>query len=79
MYCADIKDSSCSQTKLLARELIDHLRSKAGEVDCKFSTNMEKRLEKCVHYDDVVLMFEKKVGPRQLVPLAPDPQNFICS
>ena len=34
MFCADIKDTRCSHTKLLVRDLIDYLRAKAGQVDC---------------------------------------------
>ncbi len=66
MYCADIKDNSCSQTKQLARVLIDHLRSKAGDVDCKLAPNTDKIVEKSLHFDDVVQLFENKVSSMPL-------------
>ena len=33
-YCADVKDTKCSGTKELLKELINYLRIKSGNIDC---------------------------------------------
>ena len=65
-FCSDVKDTRCSQTKLLARELIDYLRYVSGKVDCSppQTVLVEQKpvtddvsaefLEKCVHLNKII-------------------------
>ena len=59
LYCDDIKDTHCSQTKMLIRELIDYLRFKSGQIDCSSlatSRDIDPRVafvEKCVHMNKI--------------------------
>ena len=55
MYCEDIKE--CSSTKALIRELIEYLRVKSGNAECK---NLGE-ISKYAHYDEIVKYFKKKV------------------
>lgn len=74
-YCEDVKDPSCSGTKLLAREMIDYLRSVSGRVDCSTtSTTTEIEtdsalnrafLDKCVHINRVLDYLTRE---RRLIP-----------
>lgn len=63
-FCSDVKDTRCSQTKLLAKELIDYLRYVSGKVDCSPLAMEQKSsstsylsaefLEKCVHLNTII-------------------------
>ncbi len=73
-YCSDIKDSQCSQTKILVKELIDYLRSRSGQVDCaapgliknQANNNAASQqlpvdfIEKCVHVNTVGSYFSNE-------------------
>ena len=56
MYCEDIKE--CASTKAVIRELIEYLRIKSGNTECKAS--LEERT-KFAHYDEIVRYLKKKV------------------
>lgn len=69
-YCEDIKDTHCSQTKFLIRELIDYLRFRSGQIECSSlgtylgthpNSNAEF-IEKCVHLNKIKEYFVKEKG-----------------
>jgi len=64
-YCADVRDTKCSGTKDLLKELINYLRTKSGAIDCSYMYNSEVKpnvinehpvdfIEKCVHLNKVI-------------------------
>lgn len=70
LFCSDIKDTKCSQTKLLVRDLIEYLRIKSGQIDCSplKEVNFDHKsvlpvefTEKCVHVNKIIdyLMHER--------------------
>jgi ribosomal protein S8 len=68
-YCSDIKDTQCSDTKLLIREIIHYLRIKSGQVDCSSITiadmaHLDKQsahiIEKSVHINQIVDQLKKQ-------------------
>ena len=70
LYCEDIKDTHCSETKFLIRELIDYLRFKSGQIECSSlgtylgsqeNSNAEF-IEKCVHLNKIREFFVKEKG-----------------
>lgn len=56
MYCSNLDDKKCQQTRQMARDLIDYLRIHAGEVTCGYRADSEK----LVSYQDVKNFFKKK-------------------
>ena len=63
LFCSDIKDTKCSQTKLLVRDLIEYLRIKSGQIDCSplIEKNFDQNFalpveftEKCVHVNKII-------------------------
>lgn len=62
LYCSDIKDTQCSETKQLLKEIIDYLRQRAGAVECSSSTSKTSIddlgkihfAEKCVHLNEIM-------------------------
>ena len=62
LYCADIKDTRCLETKHLIKELIDYLREKSGQVECsaisssKGVSDPDKTdfIEKSMHLNQVI-------------------------
>ncbi|RNA36379.1 inner nuclear membrane Man1 [Brachionus plicatilis] len=61
-YCSDIKDTQCSQTKMLVRDLIEYLRIKSGQIDCSplVEQNFDQKptlpvefTEKCIHLNKI--------------------------
>lgn len=62
-YCPDIKDTQCSQTKMLVRNLIDYLRYVSGNVECSGgSDSASDFIEKCVHLNSVIEYLVVKRG-----------------
>ena len=67
-YCDDIKDTQCSQTKALIRELIDYLRYKSGQIECSSLATLSSAqpslnidfIEKCVHLNKIKDYFVKE-------------------
>jgi hypothetical protein len=56
MYCSNLEDRKCQQTRQMARDLIDYLRIYAGEVSCGYRAESDKY----VSYQDVKNFFKKK-------------------
>lgn len=75
-YCSDIKDTKCSGTKILIKELIDYLRTRSGQVDCAADRNSYNKesttksvqsihfSDKCVHLNEII---DYLVSKRQLI------------
>lgn len=58
MHCDDIKDAKCAQTRVIVREIINYLRARSGNVECK----QLEPLKKFAHNDDLYALLVKKVN-----------------
>lgn len=69
LYCDDIKDTQCSDTKTLIREIIDYLRYRSGFIECSSIASSSSSspidqsiIDKSVHVNQIIRHLSDEKG-----------------